>query len=110
MEINEQFIRKLIGAYLKNRILKSDPSSYEQSVKKNNSLFIGQDLISIDEATKRYNLSRGTLYNYHQRRFITLCGSNEKDFFCLYQNLKGMYVVIQSPGRAILKRLIAIQS
>jgi hypothetical protein len=79
MEINDQFLRRIIGEYFKTEFSKVMPEIIRDACK-NNSLFIGQDLIAIDEVIRRYSLSRRTLYNYHHQGFITLCSSNGKTF------------------------------
>lgn len=45
-----------------------------------NELFVGQDFVSIEEATRRYSICRRTIYNYHKRGYITLCSSEGKTF------------------------------
>lgn len=44
-----------------------------------------QEFIGLDEACKRYNLSRKTLYNYHKKKYITLCSSEGKTFVSIFE-------------------------
>jgi len=44
-----------------------------------NELFIGQEFVPIKEATRRYNICRRTIYNYHKRGYITAVQFGGKD-------------------------------
>jgi hypothetical protein len=42
--------------------------------------FCRTGFVLIEEATRRYNICRRTIYNYHKRGYITLCSSEGKTF------------------------------
>ncbi len=79
MEFSKQLIKEMLGAYLETTFSKILPSLVTEALK-GNDLFIAQDFVSIEEATRRYNLCRKTLYNYHNKGYITLHSSEGKTF------------------------------
>lgn len=79
MNLPKQFIKELFNNYLDNTFSKVLPEIVKDVLSKNN-WFAGQDFVSINEACKRYNLCRKTLYNYHNKKYITLYSSDGKTF------------------------------
>ena len=79
MELSEQFLKKVIGDYFKSEFTKILPEIIKDVVK-SNPLFVGQEFISIQTAMERYNLSRKTIYNYHNRGYILLHTTEGKTF------------------------------
>ena len=79
MEFSKQLMKEMLGSYLETTFCKILPSLVKEAIE-GNDLFVGQDFVSIDEATKRYNLCRKTLYNYHNKEYITLHSSEGKTF------------------------------
>lgn len=79
MELPKQFIKELFNSYLDTTFSKALPEIVKEVLSKNN-WFAGQDFLAIDEASKRYRLCRKTLYNYHNKKYITLHSSAGKTF------------------------------
>jgi len=79
MELSNQFLKEVLGKYLESAFSKLLPEIIKEALKKSE-VFIGQDFVSIEEATRRYNLCRKTLYNYHNKNYITLHSSGGKTF------------------------------
>jgi ACT domain-containing protein len=79
MDFSKQLIKDMLGAYLETTFSKVLPSLISEALQ-GNDLFVAQDFVSIDEATRRYNLCRKTLYNYHNKGYITLHSSEGKTF------------------------------
>lgn len=79
MEISKELIKEMLGCYLKTTFKELLPVLLKEAIASND-LFIGQDFVSIEEATRRYNICRRTIYNYHKRGYITLCSSEGKTF------------------------------
>ena len=79
MEISKEMIKELLSCYLKTTFKELLPALLKEALTSNN-LFVGQDFVSIEEATRRYNMCRRTIYNYHKRGYITLCSSKGKTF------------------------------
>lgn len=84
MELTDQFLKKVFGDYFKSEFSKILPEVIREAVK-GNPLFIGQEFISIKSAVIRYNLSRKTIYNYHNRGHITLHTSDGKTFISIVE-------------------------
>ena len=79
MELSKQFLKEVFGNYLETAFAQMLPSIIKDAIQ-NNDLFVGQDFVSIEEATRRYHLSRKTIYNYHKKGYITLHTSDGKTF------------------------------
>jgi ACT domain-containing protein len=79
MEFSKQLLKKMLGAYLESTFSKVLPSLINEAIQAND-LFIAQDFVSLQEATRRYHLCRKTLYNYHNKGYITLHSSEGKTF------------------------------
>jgi hypothetical protein len=79
MELSKQFLKEVLGNYLESTFSKLLPDIIRESVK-GSEFFIGQDFISIEEVVRRYNLCRKTIYNYHNKSYITLHSSEGKTF------------------------------
>jgi hypothetical protein len=79
MEISKELIKEMLSCYLKMTFKKLLPALRKETLTSND-LFVGQDFVSIEEATKRYNICRRTIYNYHKRGYITLYSSEGKTF------------------------------
>ena len=68
MEFSKQLMKEMLGAYFETTFSKILPGLLAEALKSND-LFVAQDFVSIDEATKRYNICRKTLYNYHNKQY-----------------------------------------
>lgn len=79
MDFSKQLFKEILGSYLESTFSKLLPDIIKEAVQKSD-LNIGQDLVSIKEAMRRYNLCRKTLYNYHSKKYITLRSSEGKTF------------------------------
>lgn len=79
MEVSKAMIKEMLGCYLQTTLAELMPTIISDAIKQND-LFIGQDFISIEEGTRRYNICRKTLYNYHNKGYITLHSSEGKTF------------------------------
>lgn len=79
MDFSKQFMKEMLGAYLETTFSKALPALITEALRASD-LFIGQDFVSIDEAARRYSLCRKTLYNYHNKHYITLHSSEGKTF------------------------------
>lgn len=79
MDFSKQLMKEMLGAYLETTFSKVLPSLISEALQ-GNDLFVAQDFVSIEEATRRYNLCRKTLYNYHNKKYITLHSSEGKTF------------------------------
>lgn len=84
MELTDQFVKKIFGDYFKSEFSKILPEVIRETIKAN-PLFIGQEFISIKNVMIRYNLSRKTIYNYHNRGHITLHTSDGKTFISIVE-------------------------
>jgi hypothetical protein len=79
MEISKELIKEMLSCYLKTTFKELLPALLKEALTSND-LFVGQDFVSIEDATKGYNICRRTIYNYHKRGYITLCSSEGKTF------------------------------
>lgn len=84
VELTDQFLKKLLADYLKSEFSKILPDVIREAVR-GNPLFIGQEFISIKSAMIRFNLSRKTIYNYHNRGHVTLHTSDGKTFISIVE-------------------------
>ena len=55
MDFSKQLMKEMLGAYLETTFSKILPSLVGEALQ-GNDLFVGQDFVSIEEATRRYNL------------------------------------------------------
>lgn len=79
MRLNEEFLKELLENYFQRSLSYILPTVVRDVVSKN-TLFLGQDFIPLKEVTRRYQLSRRTIYNYHSKKYITLYTSEGKTF------------------------------
>jgi hypothetical protein len=79
MDLPKQFIKEMLAAYFEASFSQLLPSLVSEALKRND-LFVFQNFVPLDEASRRYNLCRKTLYNYHNRGYITLHSSEGKTF------------------------------
>lgn len=79
MDFPKQFLRDLFESYLQNTFSKVLPEIVRQAIY-DDALVKRQEFIALNEACKRYHLSRKTLYNYHRRKYITLRSTEGKTF------------------------------
>jgi hypothetical protein len=63
MEFPRQFFKEMLGSHFDNTFSKVFPEIIKEALNKNDLLF-GQDFVAIEEARRRYNLYRKTLYNF----------------------------------------------
>lgn len=84
MEFPKQFLRDLFESYMQNTFSKVLPEIVKESLA-HDAIVVRQEFIALDEACKRYNLSRKTLYNYHKKKYITLCSSEGKTFVSIFE-------------------------
>jgi hypothetical protein len=84
MDFSKQLMKEMLGAYLEKSFSKLLPALISEALQ-GNDLFVAQDFVPIDEATRRYNLCRKTLYNYHNKHYITLHSSEGKTFVSIRQ-------------------------
>jgi ACT domain-containing protein len=82
MDFSKGLIKEMLGCYLQTTFKELLPSLLAEVIKSND-LFIGQDFISLDEASKRYGVCRKTLYNYHYKNYITLHSTEGKTFLSI---------------------------
>jgi len=57
MEISKELIKEMLTCYLKATLKELLPLLLKEAIASND-LFIGQDFVSIEEATRRYNICR----------------------------------------------------
>jgi ACT domain-containing protein len=69
----------MLASYLTSTFSQILPAIISESLK-SNELIIAQDFISLEEASRRYNLCRKTFYNYHNKKYLTLHSSAGKTF------------------------------
>jgi len=79
MEFSKQLLREMLGSYLKTTFSEVLPEIIRESFK-NSDLLTGQDFVCLEEASSRFRLCRKTLYNYHNKGYITLHSSEGKTF------------------------------
>jgi hypothetical protein len=79
MEISKQLLKEMLGSYLKTTFSEILPELIKESLK-HSDLLIGQDFLCLEEACTRFRLCRKTLYNYHNKGYITLHTSEGKTF------------------------------
>lgn len=77
MNIKDEFLKEILGNYFQEALRMLLPTVLTESIKK---VLITQEFISLNKAMKKYNLSRRTLYNYHDRKYITLHTTEGKTF------------------------------
>ncbi len=77
--VSEKFIKEVFQSYFQSALESALPEVIKEVIK-TNPLLIGQDYVALSQAMRRYNLSRKTLYNYHNRGHITLRSSGGKTF------------------------------
>jgi ACT domain-containing protein len=82
MEFSKQLMKEMLGSYLESTFSKILPQLIHDAIQAND-LFIAQNFVSIQEASRRYNLCRKTLYNYHNKGYITLHSSEGKTFMSI---------------------------
>jgi ACT domain-containing protein len=79
MDLTKQLMKEMLGSYLSSTFSQILPVLIREALK-GNELIIGQDFVSLEEATRRYQICRKTLYNYHNKKYITLHSSEGKTF------------------------------
>jgi hypothetical protein len=79
MEFSRQLLKEMFGSYLETTFSKVLPDIVKEAIKESD-LFTRQDFIPIQEASKRYKLCRKTIYNYHNKGYVTVHSSEGKTF------------------------------
>lgn len=79
MDFSKQLLREMLGSYLQTTFTQILPELIKEALK-NCDFLICQDFVSLEEAVRRYGLCRKTLYNYHNKKYITLHSSEGKTF------------------------------
>jgi ACT domain-containing protein len=74
MNIKDEFFREVFENYFQKSLGELLPTILADLIKKS---VVKQEFISLTKAIKKYNLSRRTLYNYHERKYITLIPRKE---------------------------------
>lgn len=70
MNIKDEFLREVFENYFQKSLGELLPTILAESIKKS---VVRQEFISLNKAIKKYNLSRRTLYNYHERKtFVSI--------------------------------------
>lgn len=82
MNIKDEFLREVFENYFQKSLGELLPSVLKESIRKS---VITQEFISLNRAVKKYNLSRRTLYNYHERKYITLHTTEGKTFVSIIE-------------------------
>ena len=79
MAFKDQILKEVFETYFKNVLSDLLPNAISEAIT-SSTLLKRQEFISLSRAIRRYNLSRKTFYNYHQRGYITLHSSEGKTF------------------------------
>ena len=79
MDFRDKMMKEVFETYFKNVLSELLPNAVSEAITSSN-IMKRQEFISLNRAIKRYNLSRKTFYNYHQRGYITLHSSEGKTF------------------------------
>lgn len=79
MNLQDDHSKEAFGTYIQNALSDLISEALDKAVR-SSALFTAQDFISLKRATKKYDLCRKTLYNYHTRGYITLHSSEGKTF------------------------------
>lgn len=79
MDLQEKMMKEIFETYFRNVLSELLPNALNEAIASSD-ILKRQEFISLSRAIKRYNLSRRTLYNYHQREYITLYSSQGKTF------------------------------
>jgi ACT domain-containing protein len=84
MDFSKHFLKELFESYMQNTFAKVLPQIVKETLS-HDALAARQEFIALDEACRRYSLSRKTLYNYHKRKYITLRSSEGKTFVSILE-------------------------
>jgi hypothetical protein len=79
MNLQNDLFKDALGDYIQNALSDLISEALDKAVR-SSALFTAQDFISLKRATKKYDLCRKTLYNYHKQGYITLHSSEGKTF------------------------------
>jgi redox-regulated HSP33 family molecular chaperone len=82
MNIKDEFLKEVFENYFQKSLGDLLPTVLTEAIRKS---VVRQEFISLNKATKKYNLSRRTLYNYHERRYITLHTTEGKTFVSIVE-------------------------
>jgi ACT domain-containing protein len=82
MNFKDEFIKELMENYFQKSLMELLPNVVQESLNKS---VIKQEFISLNQAIEKYDLSRRTLYNYHERKYITLHTSEGKTFVSILE-------------------------
>lgn len=82
MNIKDEFLKELFENYFQKSLGELLPTLLAESIRKS---MVRQEFISLNKAIKKYNLSRRTLYNYHERKYITLHTTEGKTFVSIVE-------------------------
>lgn len=82
MNAKDEFLKEIFEGFFRKSLTDLLPTVLKESIKKS---VVSQEFISINRAVKKYNLSRRTLYNYHERKYITLHTTEGKTFVSIVE-------------------------
>lgn len=78
MNTKDDIIKQVFRSCIHNALSDLLPGALEEALR--SGALKAQEFISLNRATKKYNLCRKTLYNYHRKGYITLHSSEGKTF------------------------------
>jgi ACT domain-containing protein len=82
MNFKDEFLKEIFESYFQKSLRELLPAVLTESMKKS---VVTQEFISLNRAVKKYDLSRRTLYNYHERKYITLHTTEGKTFVSIVE-------------------------
>lgn len=83
MDLREQFVREIFEGYFTRSFTKILPGLIRKAMQESN--LYRQEFVPIDYVAKQYNIAKRTLYNYHNKGYITLRKTERKTFVSVFE-------------------------
>lgn len=83
MDLREQFVREIFESYFTRSFTRVLPSLIKTAIQESH--LQRQEFLPIKQVSKQFNISLRTLYNYHNKGYITLRTTERKTFVSIFE-------------------------
>jgi len=83
MDLREQFVREIFESYFTRSFTRILPPMIRAAIQDSN--LNRQEFVPLNQVCKQYDLSRKTLYNYHNKGYITLRTTERKTYVSIFE-------------------------
>jgi hypothetical protein len=83
MDLREQYVKEIFEGYFTRSFTRILPPLIRAAIRESN--LHRQEFIPISQICKQYDISKKTLYNYHNKGYITLRTTERKTYVSVFE-------------------------